>query len=108
MAVVDAVLSFRRFVLERLEDVNGNTGEGIVAYGVQFPTGRAVLSWKATPAIPAGATGVYDSVDALISVHGHGGRTIVRFVDRTEPVFLISAEARAAIADEAGRALQLG
>lgn len=101
MSVVDQVLGFRRFVLERLEDVNGNTGVGIVAYGVLFPTGKAVLGWKATQAVPVGATGVYDSLQAVIDIHGHGGRTVARFVDPEDAAFILSDELRTAIAGEA-------
>jgi hypothetical protein len=35
----------RRFCLFREEDVSGVSGTGVVAEGVVFSTGKAVLSW---------------------------------------------------------------
>lgn len=99
---------FRRFVLERLEDVNGMSGTGIVAYGVEFPTGRAVMQWRPTVEIQSGATGLYDSVGALVDIHGHGGRSVVRFLDPDELPFFLSSEMKNAVADEILRGLVEG
>jgi hypothetical protein len=70
--------NFRRFVLFRNEDETGVSGTGIVAEGIQFSSGKCVISWlSSTPSIE-----VYDTVDELERVHGHGGKTRVRWVDR--------------------------
>ena len=67
----------RTFDLVRFHDVSGVSGEGIVAQGVQFPDGQVALQWPK----PGRAVAVWDSVDALLSIHGHNGLTVVRFHD---------------------------
>jgi hypothetical protein len=68
----------RFFHLHRVEDETGNTGTGIVAEGVQFSDGTAVLRWLSdTPSfvVYRGQGGV----EAVQKVHGHAGRTQVIF-----------------------------
>lgn len=61
--------SFRRFVLHRKVDTTGASGTGDVAYGVEFPTEVAVLSWGRHPF----STGIYHrGVQALYELHSHG------------------------------------
>lgn len=67
----------RRFNLIRDEDVSGVSGEGLVAEGVVFSNGKAVLAWMTDKASVA----VYDSVKDLIAIHGHDGKTRTEFVD---------------------------
>jgi len=67
----------RRFVLERREDVSGMSGTGIVAIGMVYPSGIAVMEWVSLEK----SMGFYHSVAQLEKVHGHEGRTIVRFLD---------------------------
>jgi hypothetical protein len=67
----------RCFDLVRHADPSGVSGTGVVAHGVQFADGVVALRW----ACARPATSIWDSVDDLISVHGHGGRTIVRWID---------------------------
>lgn len=62
------------FDLYRTEDVNGNSGEGIVATGVILPSGKTVLEWQTKVT----SVGVYESIDDVRKLHGHEGRTIVR------------------------------
>jgi hypothetical protein len=70
-------MAFRRFDLCRLDDVSGVSGTGRVAEGVCFSSGKAVISWlSSTPSIS-----IFDSVEELLSVHGHKGKTIVRWLD---------------------------
>ncbi len=66
----------RMFDLVRLEDVTGVSGTGVVAWGCVFPDGRAVLRWATQRASSA----LYDSLEDVEEIHGHGGRTVVRFV----------------------------
>jgi hypothetical protein len=67
----------RCFELVRHADPSGVSGTGVVAYGVQFADGVVALRWScARP-----ATSIWDNVDDLLSVHGHGGRTVVRWLD---------------------------
>lgn len=67
----------RRFVLVRSEDVTGASGTGDVAEGTVFSSGRAVINWLKEPF----AMGIYQTVEDVILVHGHEGRTQIRFID---------------------------
>uniref|UniRef100_A0A6M3LU85 Uncharacterized protein n=1 Tax=viral metagenome TaxID=1070528 RepID=A0A6M3LU85_9ZZZZ len=67
----------RRFWLERVFDPSGVSGVGNVAEGIQFSNGKCVIGWlTVTPSVA-----VYDSMEALIEVHGHAGGTLVRWID---------------------------
>ena len=67
----------RRFVLIRVEDLTGVSGTGEVAEGTVFSSGLAVIHWLREPY----AMGVYQSLEDVISVHGHEGRTQLQFID---------------------------
>lgn len=65
----------RPFCLVRHRDVSGVSGIGVVAVGAVFPSGRAVLEWCSDwPTIT-----VFDSVEQIARIHGHGGDTTIRF-----------------------------
>ena len=68
-----------RFFLQRAEDLSGVSGLGRVAYGVRFPDGIVTLRWTGEPR----CTAVYSSMDDLITIHGHEGRTVVVWIDET-------------------------
>lgn len=61
----------KTFHLLRRADVSGVSGVGIVAQGVEFDNGRVALTWLIQPT----SVSVYDSLRAVIQIHGHGGRT---------------------------------
>jgi hypothetical protein len=44
--------------------------------GFQFPTGRVVIEWLVKPF----ALGIFSSLQELIEVHGHEGKTRVKFI----------------------------
>jgi hypothetical protein len=67
----------RRFVLVRVEDYTGVSGTGEVAEGTVFTSGLAVIHWLREPF----AVGVYQTLDNVVSVHGHEGRTQLQFID---------------------------
>jgi hypothetical protein len=69
------------FYLERTEDVSGVSGTGRVAEGVQLPSGRVVIEWLTSS---YHSIGIYESMCALLAIHGHNGATNVVFVDETE------------------------
>lgn len=71
------MFDFKRFYLHRKEDETGISGEGFVAHGVQFEDGRVALRWRTATA----STGLYDSIEDVIEIHGHGGRTEVEWID---------------------------
>lgn len=67
----------RRFLLVREEDVSGTSGTGIVAEGVLFSSGKAVLAWTTKYR----SVGVYDSLAELEAIHGHEGRTKLEWLE---------------------------
>ncbi len=68
----------RKFFLVRNKDVSGTSGTGVVAEGVVFSDGQAILKWLRKPY----SLGVYQSIKHLLNVHGHEGNTKVQFIDR--------------------------
>ena len=67
----------RRFLMVRKEDVSGVSGTGVVAEGVVFTQGWAVLHWLVEPC----AVAVYESMDDLVAIHGHNGSTEFHYLD---------------------------
>lgn len=64
-------------MLVRDEDETGIAGKGVVAEGVQFSNGICAMSWLTA----MHSTGIYPNVAQLEAIHGHNGRTKVRFMD---------------------------
>lgn len=67
----------RRFNLVRNEDESGVSGTGIVAQGIQFDDGTCAMRWLTAKA----STAVYDNIIDLESIHGHGGKTVIQWID---------------------------
>jgi hypothetical protein len=67
----------RRFVLYRKEDPTGISGTGVVAEGVEFGDGVAVMRWLTA----VRSTALYNSVMELILIHGHNGQTALLYID---------------------------
>lgn len=67
----------KSFHLVRSEDVSGVSGTGVVAEGVVFESGKAVLCWRGD----LSSVSVHESIDSLIAIHGHEGRTQVQFLE---------------------------
>jgi len=63
----------KKFYLQRNEDLSGVSGIGIVAEGVEFSDGTAVIRWLGDKS----STGVYASVRELVRIHGHEGKTVI-------------------------------
>lgn len=61
----------KRFELHRDKDATGVSGLGVVAEGVVFSDGSAVMRWcvKNTP----GTVSTYKSINDLIAIHNHVG-----------------------------------
>jgi len=68
----------RRFYLNRLVDASGISGTGMVAMGIVFPSGKAVLEWIVGdhPSIET-----HNTLDDCMAVHGHGKNTEVVWLD---------------------------
>lgn len=61
------------FTLVRDEDESGVSGTGVVADGVRWPDGHVALHWRTKYT----STAVYESMETLRCIHGHGGKTRV-------------------------------
>lgn len=69
-----ALATLRPFLLVRHHDETGLSGTGVVAWGVQFPDGATVTRWCSSE---VRQTCVWQSIDDVRHVHGHGGATEV-------------------------------
>lgn len=67
----------RTFELHRDVDSSGVSGTGVVAEGVQFAGGKVVICWMTKWS----STAVYDSIELVQNVHGHGGNTRIVWKD---------------------------
>lgn len=64
---------FKEFYLLRIEDETGISGTGIVARGVQLPSGKCVLEWQTFHS----SLGIYSNMEDIEKIHGHNGKTKV-------------------------------
>lgn len=64
------------FHLVRKQDVSGVSGTGVVALGTRYPNGKCTISWLHE----ISCIGVYDDIEQLVAIHGHGGNTTVQFL----------------------------
>ena len=67
----------RRFELIRREDETGVSGTGRVAEGCSFSDGKCAVRWLSECA----SWVLYDNVQSVMQVHGHGGKTMIRWLD---------------------------
>jgi len=72
---------FKEFYLLRKVDVSGTSGTGIVARGVVFPSGKAIMEWTSFHT----SMGIYNNVDDVLAIHGHNGATEVVMGAPPEP-----------------------
>lgn len=56
----------------RWRDFSNVSGEGLIAYLTAYPSGKVTLAWCASD---VNSVGVYDSIDEVLKIHGHGGTT---------------------------------
>lgn len=70
-------MTFNRFELNRQVDISGVSGTGLVAVGVEFPTGKCVVNWLGKHTTVT----VYDSIEDVKFIHLHGGNTILNWID---------------------------
>lgn len=67
----------RNFKLVRTEDVSGISGVGEIAEGVQFHDQQIALSWFGQ----FHTLEVAPSIEAVVAIHGHNGKTTVKWED---------------------------
>jgi phage-related protein (TIGR01555 family) len=80
----DASKMPRMFELVRNVDETGISGTGVVALGMVFPDGAVSMRWQTKHR----SNTQFESLDELLEIHGHEGKTVVRFVDETSPAKL--------------------
>lgn len=68
--------TMRMFVLVREEDATGTSGTGVVAEGVEFSNGQVSIHWISQ----LESVAVYANVKVLDALHGHQGRTKVKWL----------------------------
>jgi hypothetical protein len=66
----------KTFVLYRIEDCSGISGTGVVAQGVEFGDGTVAMRWISEHC----STAIYDNIETLVTIHGHDGKTEVRYL----------------------------
>lgn len=81
----------RRFKLVRKEDESGVSGTGVVAYGVEYPDGAVHMQWRnaENTRVQTDTNGCSfkpapSGVEDTITIHGHGGKTEIRWIDDIE------------------------
>ncbi|WP_369214422.1 hypothetical protein [Streptomyces flavofungini] len=68
----------RRFRLIRDVDETGTSGTGVVVEGLEFTDGTVALRWLTATT----STAIYASITDVETIHGHGGKTRVVWVDQ--------------------------
>lgn len=79
----------RRFRLIRDVDVTGVSGPGHVADGVMWSDGTASVRWLGEH----GSIVFWGDMESVNHVHGHDGRTRIKFLDPIEVVDTDTAQA---------------
>lgn len=78
---------FRRFELVRTEDNTGVSGTGVVVVGVEYPNGAVHMQWQNDACnndISVNAMALKpapNGIEQVRKVHGHGGKTKIRWLD---------------------------
>lgn len=67
----------RRFHLVRDIDETGTSGVGTVVEGLEFTDGTVALRWLTATT----STAIYASIADVETIHGHGGKTRVEWID---------------------------
>lgn len=67
----------KRFFLRRVIDVSGVSGIGNVLEGCQFDNGTCAVIWLSDKPVKS----FYDKITDVIDIHGHGGCTMLVWVD---------------------------
>jgi hypothetical protein len=77
----------RLYYLSRNEDVSGTSGTGHIAEVAEFDDGAVVVRWiGAMNMSGVTSTTVFSSLNDLLRIHGHEGRTVVELVIDTARV----------------------
>ncbi|HYZ83553.1 MAG TPA: hypothetical protein VE621_04100 [Bryobacteraceae bacterium] len=75
----------RLYRLCRNEDISGTSGTGHIADVAEFDDGTVVVHWmRERNAAHVSSTTVFQSLEDLLKIHGHQGRTTVELVVDTD------------------------
>lgn len=72
----------------RDHDETGVSGVGLVIRGVEFPDGTVVTQWVGK----ISQVSVWDSIEHMETIHGHGGKTKIEWVDKRNARFASSVD----------------
>lgn len=68
----------KRFLLNRLVDVSGTSGMGIIAEGCMLPNAKCIIQWHGK----YNSLFIWYNIDSCLHINGHGGNTIVEWIDK--------------------------
>jgi hypothetical protein len=71
----------RRFLVIRNQEVSDIPNSDVIAEGTVFSDGMSVIRWLREPC----SMSVFNTVDDVLAVHGHEGKTQLQFVDQNDP-----------------------
>lgn len=72
----------RTFQLHRDVDESGISGTGVVAEGVHFTNDKVAITWLTQYTSVA----IYDSMETVEAIHGHGGKTRIVWLPEAQPI----------------------
>ncbi len=67
----------KRFRINRLNDISGTSGTGIICEGCLFSNGRVAISWLGK----FSSMVFWETLDDCLFIMGHGGNTKIEWVD---------------------------
>jgi len=70
----------KRFRVNRIVDVSGTSGTGIIAEGCVFSNGKVAISWLGKFA----SSVWWDNIDDCLYIMGHGDSTVIDWIDKNE------------------------
>ena len=73
----------KRFFLKRRKDLSGISGTGMVALGIQMPSGKVVIEWLGD--MPSET--IFSNLEEMLKIHGHDGATTIEWIDNLELTF---------------------
>lgn len=70
----------KRFRVNRINDIHGTSGTGIICEGCLFSNGKVAICWLGNYSSMVW----WDSLEECIYIMGHGGNTVVEWIDERE------------------------
>lgn len=67
----------KRFIVNRIHDVSGTSGIGIICEGCQFSDGKIAIRWLGN----FSSMVWWDNIDECMYIMSHGGNTIIEWID---------------------------